>query len=101
MPHDDPTGPHSRYTEVRLKPTRVSATLAAAFSADVRTNWLEGTIGKGAPHRVRLLQSPAYQSEKKKSRSASQIHAFHCQESEQWWEECAWAIERGEQVTSK
>ena len=72
-------------------------------SKRIRKAWQDGSCVKDAPNRVRLVASKAAAKEESVSEPnrAVKLHSYHCKEAEQWWEECAWAIERGEQLTSK
>lgn len=99
---EDVDGSSGRYIETRLHPNLISAILEKAPTSEVRKAWLEGLRIKNAPNRVRLVETQAVDAQQPKAYyGASKLHKFHLKESEQWWEECAWAIERGEQLTFK
>lgn len=98
LPSKAPDGPSSRYIEIRLHSTRISAILEKAPSPEIRRAWLEGLPLTDAPNRIRLVRCQG-ESAERLYYSPGKLHSFHCKEAEQWWEEAAFAIERGEQLT--
>lgn len=84
------------YAELRLHPDIFAAVIKQAPSARIGTAWVNGSSVPGGQYRVRVMESRATVMNESDSETSEQNLNVLRRESEQWWEERALEIERGE-----